>query len=710
MPMGSHPAGSDPRPSRRLGLSLFLLLLAFLPDGVSGNSGGVPGEAATGVVVEGNVPFARESLGEIRALAPDRVPSRDVNRAIPFRRNPRHSGTTLQANGPFPANASGTRLSSAPAGMSAPVLDNSFAGLGNPPRSAGDVIPPDTMGAAGPNHLVSLLNSEFGVFDKATGAILDKTTLKAFWASLGPGTGQPANFPFDPRILFDQHSGRFVAVTLGGQSATDSWVMVAVSSTANPLDNWYKWAIDADLDNNAQLYYNWADFPGLGVDASNVYITANMFSNTGYQYSKVWVIPKPQLLSGTNPITWTEFRAPPGSNFAMQPAHTFGSAAAEYFVFEGSVPNHLLLAKIDNVTGKPVWHYPASVAVALYTTSFALPGAPQDNNSNTIDTADTRLLSNAVYRNGYLWATHHVAVSGKVEVAWYRLDPVAGTVASQGRINDPSRWYYYPSIAVNQDNVAAIGFSGSSPTEYAGAYYTVIRPPHVAAEPVSLLKAGEAPYYKTLGGPENRWGDFSATVVDPTDDLTFWTLQEYAWTPDPLDSSRSRWGTWWGSFRASATTPPGVAPPGNLTASLAGHLTVQLTWTDLSTGETGYVVERKEGASGTYGLLTSPPLPANSVAYTDTAGLSPGKTYYYLVGAVGSSGTAYSAEVSVTTPASSGGDGGGGCLTLSGPSKGGDPISETFSIAILLSPIAAIGARKRIRQLRGRRPLGHPSC
>ena len=44
-------------------------------------------------------------------------------------------------------------------------------GLGNPPAGQ-DVIPPDTMGAAGPDHLVSILNSDFGVFDKATGAVL----------------------------------------------------------------------------------------------------------------------------------------------------------------------------------------------------------------------------------------------------------------------------------------------------------------------------------------------------------------------------------------------------------------------------------------------------------------------------------------------------------------------------------------------------------
>ena len=70
-------------------------------------------------------------------------------------------------------------LASPPAPL-APALDSSFAGLGNPPHTEGDVIPPDTMGAAGPNHLVSILNSDFGVFDKA-GNLLQSVDLQVFW-------------------------------------------------------------------------------------------------------------------------------------------------------------------------------------------------------------------------------------------------------------------------------------------------------------------------------------------------------------------------------------------------------------------------------------------------------------------------------------------------------------------------------------------------
>ena len=348
--------------------------------------------------------------------------------------------------------------------------------------------------------------------------------------------------------------------------------MIAVSSTPDPTDRWDKWAIDADLYNGVTQTNNSADYPGLGVDQFNVYVTANMYDDIGgAQHGKVWIIPKPQLLTNPGPtITLFEFAGSFSSGFSRQPAHTFGANVEEYLVSEGSstANNQLLLTRIDNTSGTPVMQPPVFVPIAQYSSPFPFPGAPQLGNDNTIDTSDTRVL-NVVYRNGSVWATHHVVgPSGKVEVAWYRINPGTGTLESQGRVNDPNRWFYYPSIAVNKDNVAAIGFSGSSTAEYVGGYYTLIQPSTGTAETVALLKAGDAPYYKTgqtFGNPggstDNRWGDFSATMVDPTDDTSFWTLQEYA--KFPLDGI-SQWGTWWGKFtpgNAPAPPLPPLPPP-----------------------------------------------------------------------------------------------------------------------------------------------------
>jgi len=610
----------------------------------SGDSVGSEPTTLTGAQVTKSVPGVRESIDEIRALASLRTQTVPEKQTIPFHRISRRSDATGEAGLPLAGPALAALFFASSPAPSAPLLDSSFAGLGNPPATRGDVIPPDTMGAIGPGHIVSLLNSDFGVFDKTTGAELQKIPLQSFWASLGTAAGQPAHFPFDTKVLYDPSSARFFAVTLGGTKSPDSWIMIAVSATADPTGTWSKWAIDADRDNDVQQFNNWADFPGVGLDRNNLYVTANMFTNLDdFQYGKIWVLPKALLLSGSSSITWAEFRNPPGGSFNMQPAHTFGAAPAEYFLFEGS-SNHLLMARIDNTSGIPVWHAPIAVTIASYTPTALLPGAPQSGNDNTIDTSDTRLL-NVVYRNGSLWTVHTVQSPAmtKTEVAWYQIDPGAGAVLAQGRISDLVRWYYYPSIGVNANGDVAIGMSGSSAKEFVGGYYTARRfaDPGGTMQPVSLLKGGEQPYFKAFSISGGRWGDYSATVVDPNGNLRFWTVQEYAATP------ANTWGTWWGSF----ILPPLSAPsaPAGLTATPLSGSTVSLAWTDTSSNEERFEIERKTGA-GLFSVIATPS--TNDIpAYTDASPpLIERTTYTYRVKARNSLGdSGYSNESTATT-------------------------------------------------------------
>ena len=68
----------------------------------------------------------------------------------------------------------------------APALITNFAGV----LDDGTRIPPDTMGAVGPNHIVEFLNSGFQVFDKTGAVVSAQVTLQAFWSVLGIAAGQ----------------------------------------------------------------------------------------------------------------------------------------------------------------------------------------------------------------------------------------------------------------------------------------------------------------------------------------------------------------------------------------------------------------------------------------------------------------------------------------------------------------------------------------
>jgi hypothetical protein len=69
------------------------------------------------------------------------------------------------------------------------------------------------------------------------------------------------------------------------------------------------------------------------------------------------------------------------------------------------------------------------------------------------------------------------------------------------------------------------------------------------------LKDGEGPYEKDSRDARNRWGDYSGAAVDPSDDLSLWTVQEYARIPTGRGDAGGRWGTWWGRVGGGPALP-----------------------------------------------------------------------------------------------------------------------------------------------------------
>jgi RHS repeat-associated protein len=101
------------------------------------------------------------------------------------------------------------------------------------------------------------------------------------------------------------------------------------------------------------------------------------------------------------------------------------------------------------------------------------------------------------------------------------------------------------------------------------------------------------------------------------------------------------------SNQANATTQSLPGAPTGLTASAVSNTEITLNWTDASTNETGFRIERKTGAGGTYGEIAL--VGVNATSYNNT-GLASGVEYYYRIRAtnnVGDSG--YSNEASATT-------------------------------------------------------------
>jgi hypothetical protein len=91
-----------------------------------------------------------------------------------------------------------------------------------------------------------------------------------------------------------------------------------------------------------------------------------------------------------------------------------------------------------------------------------------------------------------------------------------------------------------------------------------------------------------------------------------------------------------------------LAKPTSATATAVSSSQINLTWIDNSASETGYKIERKRLAGGTYSEIRQ--VGANVQSYSDTTGLDPNTKYYYRIRATnGTLNSDYSNEPSATT-------------------------------------------------------------
>jgi len=169
-------------------------------------------------------------------------------------------------------------------------------------------------------------------------------------------------------------------------------------------------------------------------------------------------------------------------------------------------------------------------------------------------------------------------------------------------------------------------------------------------------------------------------AIDPT--LTNIELKDIILnTVDPVPglSGQVLTGGRLNAYKALLSITPPPAAPSDLSATAVSSSRINLSWTDNAANETGFSIQRKTGATGTYSQIAS--VGANVTSYANT-GTNASTTYYYRVHAYNAGGnSSYSNQANATTDAApvttttttlpavitstaTGGDGGssGGCF------------------------------------------------
>jgi len=432
-------------------------------------------------------------------------------------------------------------------------------------------FPPDSMGAIGPAQFVTFVNGRIRSFTKAGVAdgVLDADPDLFFAPVMTPVSGAVlANFTNHPQVRYDRFSARWF-LTIADVPCTDAGctttaanrVLIAVSDAASngTLSGSTVWTF---FQFQADPGTGFCENPSLGIDVNALYVGCNMFTNTGtFVGTNGYVVRKTSVL-GAGPVTVTMFAnlaAGTGAGpISPRGVDNYDAAATEgYFVgVDNATFSTIMFRRVGN-PGSATPTISANIAVTVPTTTFPNPVTHAGNtggNNGRLDSLDDRLYT-AMIRNGRLWSAHNFRVSSagvaktaaaaRNAVRWYEFQNLtttptlvqSGTVFDNAATLAAARQYWMPSVIVTGQGHSVMGMTmagtpvGATPV-YVGRLAgdtlgTMAGPPTVAAVAFGTTTANYNPPADPGGAAGRRWGNYSFTSLDPLDDMTVWTIQEY---------------------------------------------------------------------------------------------------------------------------------------------------------------------------------------
>jgi hypothetical protein len=485
------------------------------------------------------------------------------------------------------------------------------------------------MGAVGPTQILVIVNGRVRVFDKDgnNAGVLDVSD-STFWDSVRAGLDIT-----DPQVEYDRLSQRWVLSQINfdpsDPSMTNNRIMLAVSSGPEiTSQSDFTFFSFRQNDPNPGSTARFADYPQMGVDKNAIYIGTNEFAASGsFTGTTAYVIRKSSVTGG-GPMVVTAFRnlasgTGPGP-FPAQPAQDMDPNVNEGYIVgvDNATFGRLDVRRITDPGGTP--SISGNLTVNVPATTFP-ESVPAQGSPHKLDALDDRLFEAMIGRdpngNPSLWTAHNIEVNssgvasssgGRDGDRWYQLGNLSTspTLLQSGTLWDPAtsnpRYFFIPSIAMNGQGHASL----NSSTAGTGRFAEVASSAHLASdppgttEPFDITQTSSSTY--NIGDTPERWGDYSQTVVDPTDNMTFWTFQEYTHATDD-------WGVRVIKLKAPPPATPSSATP-NLIAPGFGSQQVEITGT--SVNGSGFF-DPGSGFPSHITATVSGGVTVNSVIYTD---------------------------------------------------------------------------------------------
>ncbi len=466
-------------------------------------------------------------------------------------------------------------VQTAPLGTPVPAPLQSFNGL-----SLNGSLPPDTNADVSDTHVIQWVNTQWNVFNKATGLPIGSPMEgNIFWAGFG-GVCE-TNDAGDPIVLYDDAAERWVFSQFTG--STTPRQCFAISQTSDPMGPYHRYEF---------VFPRFNDYPHIGIwqDASTgrdgYYFVVHEFQNSAFQGAAFVAVDRNRMLAGAPAAQVSMLRFPGIDAYGALPAHLEGTtkaqegACAPFVHFDSSTSEYLfwdLCADWTTPANSTLSSTPTRVAASA-PFSNAIGSSPQAGTSQGLDTFANNLMYRASARAFPAGAptetsivVNHTVNAGGTElgVRWAHFDlratatvgnvlfadgfeaptSAAPVLLTKSLVEDgvyspdaDNRWM--GGINIDRNGYLGVGYSVSSTTlnpqiRYTGRTFET-QPGMLLDEASCTAGIANGSQTSTSG----RWGDYASMSTDPDDECTFWFTSEYLAT-----TSNAGWTTRICSFR-----------------------------------------------------------------------------------------------------------------------------------------------------------------
>jgi hypothetical protein len=127
----------------------------------------------------------------------------------------------------------------------------------------------DAFAVSNQGKIIAARNSRISFYDVDL-SFIQVQSLASFASDLGISGAK-----YDPRVLYDQETDRFIVVFLSGYNAASSQIIIAFSASNDPEGNWHFYAVPGNYLNDN----TWSDYPTIAVNNEELFISFTNFAD-----------------------------------------------------------------------------------------------------------------------------------------------------------------------------------------------------------------------------------------------------------------------------------------------------------------------------------------------------------------------------------------------------------------------------------------------